>query len=132
MEEDHKDKWVEITEEVLGYASLTILGLLGIEILLVFVAFGLKFFKVLLLLYQSFQSNFILQHPFYVLDMVVIGLSIVFEVVFKEAVGTLLIIFRLWVNILFHLSLFFSSLSPFSSFFLFFFICFTDLNHRGL
>eukprot|EP00026_Physarum_polycephalum_P014806 Phypoly_transcript_15363.p1 GENE.Phypoly_transcript_15363~~Phypoly_transcript_15363.p1 ORF type:complete len:222 (+),score=25.00 Phypoly_transcript_15363:98-763(+) len=79
-EDEHKDAWVEITEEVLGYTSITILVLLGTEILLVLIAFGLKFF----------------QHPFYVLDMVVIGLSLVFELVFKEAVGALLVIFRLW------------------------------------
>jgi len=70
----------EIAEHILIYTSLGILFALAFEILLLIVAFGLSFFK----------------HPLYILDAVVIALSITFELEFRDSIGGLLVIFRLW------------------------------------
>jgi len=77
---DHIPHGVEIAEEVLIATSLVILFVLAFEILLLLVAFGINFFK----------------HPLYVLDLVVISTSILFEFEFRDTVGGLLVIFRLW------------------------------------
>jgi len=79
-ESDHLPHWVEIAEEGLIYTSFSILIGLGLEVLLLLFAFGLSFFK----------------HPLYILDGAIIALSITFEVVLRDAVGGLLVIFRLW------------------------------------
>eukprot|EP01112_Ceratiomyxa_fruticulosa_P009721 TRINITY_DN2548_c0_g1_i1.p1 TRINITY_DN2548_c0_g1~~TRINITY_DN2548_c0_g1_i1.p1 ORF type:complete len:230 (-),score=27.40 TRINITY_DN2548_c0_g1_i1:86-775(-) len=71
---------VEIAEEVLRYTSISILLILALELLLMMIAFGIEFFK----------------HPLYLLDVGVIVLSLVFEIQFHDAVGGLLVIFRLW------------------------------------
>jgi len=76
----HIPHGVEIAEEVLTTTSLVILFVLAFEVFLLLVAFGLSFFR----------------HPLYILDLVVISTSILFEFEFRDTVGGLLVIFRLW------------------------------------
>ncbi|KYQ94119.1 hypothetical protein DLAC_04400 [Tieghemostelium lacteum] len=71
---------VEKAENVFTISTLVILGLFELEAILLLVAFGRDFFK----------------HPLYVFDAVIVTISIIVETVFKDKVGALLVVFRLW------------------------------------
>jgi len=71
---------MERAEKALDYISLGILCILGLEIVLLLVAFDVRFFK----------------QPLYILDAFVIGASLFIEIEGKAQAGALLIFFRLW------------------------------------
>eukprot|EP01132_Coremiostelium_polycephalum_P006825 gene6825-8464_t len=72
---------VEKAEHTLHIITLVILGIFELEVLLLLIAFGRDFFK----------------HPLYILDAVIVTVSIVVDTVFKrDTAGELIVIFRLW------------------------------------
>jgi len=82
-ESSHEEHVLEIAAEVLDYISLSILCVLGLEVVLLLIAFDIDFFK----------------QPLYILDALVIGASLFIELQQKStagSAGSLLIFFRLW------------------------------------
>ncbi|GAM21252.1 hypothetical protein SAMD00019534_044270 [Acytostelium subglobosum LB1] len=76
----HPPHSVEAAENVFKYMTIALLSIFALEILLLLVSFGRDFFY----------------HPLYVLDGVVITVSLVVEIVFRERVASMLVVFRLW------------------------------------
>lgn len=77
-DEPHKP-WVKDMSSVLGWMSIVILSLFSVELLLLIIALGFRFFR----------------NAGYVVDIIVVPLSLVLELV-AEGIGGFLVIVRMW------------------------------------
>jgi len=77
---EESEEWVLLIKHSLEYLSLAILFSFALEMVLLFIAFDFSFFL----------------HPFYLIDSIIIGLSLFIDLYLKEAIGEFLIVFRFW------------------------------------
>lgn len=76
---EHNETLV-VVEEIISYTSLSILCFFGLEQLLLMFAIDIEYFK----------------NPWYIVDLIVISVSLSVELVFHQILAELLVVFRLW------------------------------------
>jgi hypothetical protein len=77
----HPPKWLIVFENINYYSTLTVLMIFEIELLLLFVGYGVKIFF----------------HPMYVIDWIFVTFALVLEIIVKDALVVLIPSFlRMW------------------------------------
>jgi len=77
---DFPDEWMHVISEILHMLSVVILSIFELELFLLLFAFGLGFFRKFM----------------YILDLIVVSISLVVDIVLSEVLSSLLVLFRMW------------------------------------